>query len=74
MKRALLDDKWLDRTRLRSPRQVTDIYLLGVLTWEMLFGTPPPVPAPGQLDPPEVPVLPERPLPEVLRRVLSDNG
>jgi uncharacterized protein len=30
MKRALLDDKWLDRTRLRSPRQVTDIYLLAL--------------------------------------------
>ncbi len=50
----------------------SDLFLLGVLTWEMLFGYPPPVPAPGQLDPPEIPHLPERPLPEVLRRVLSE--
>lgn len=49
----------------------SDIYLVGVLTWEMLFGTPPPLPTIDQVDAPPLPERPDRPLPEVLRRVLS---
>ncbi|MBP7147984.1 MAG: protein kinase [Acidobacteria bacterium] len=49
----------------------TDVYLLGVLTWEMLFGSPPPIPAPSQTEAPEVPDSGERTVPDLLRRVLA---
>ncbi|GAB4375731.1 MAG: hypothetical protein Kow0062_15120 [Acidobacteriota bacterium] len=52
----------------------SDIYLLGVLGWEMLYGAPPPCPEAGQTDPPEPPlVADDTPVPEVLRRVIRDS-
>lgn len=49
----------------------SDMYLLGVLCWEMLLGAPPPAPAQGQTAPPVFPQLPERPIPDLLRRVVT---
>ncbi len=48
----------------------SDIYLLGVLGWEMLTGSPPPLPTSPNAEPPELPVDPARPVPDVLQRVI----
>ncbi|MFN7965093.1 MAG: protein kinase [Acidobacteriota bacterium] len=50
----------------------SDVYLLGVVAWEMLFGFPPPVPDPEQKSAPVMPERDDRPLPDVLRRTLSE--
>jgi serine/threonine-protein kinase len=50
----------------------SDIYLLGVIAWEMLFGFAPPVPDPEQKSAPVMPERDDRPLPDVLRRTLSE--
>ena len=49
----------------------SDIYLLGVLAWEMLFGQAPAVPAPGSRAAPEVPDRADGRLPDLLRKVIS---
>jgi serine/threonine protein kinase len=50
----------------------SDIYLLGVVAWEMLVGAPPPPPRPDQKEPPQLPFHDSRPIPDVLRRVISE--
>lgn len=49
----------------------SDIYLLGVLAFEMLFGFPPPVPSEGQRHAAALPERDDRILPDVLRRVIT---
>jgi serine/threonine protein kinase/tetratricopeptide (TPR) repeat protein len=51
----------------------SDIYLLGICGWEMLFGTTPPVPSAGASEPPEPPSLDDRPIPDVLRKVVVES-
>ncbi len=48
----------------------SDVYLLGIVAWEMLVGAPPPVPRPGG-EAPHLPRDERRPIPELLRRVIS---
>jgi serine/threonine-protein kinase len=50
----------------------SDIYLLGIIAWEMLFGAPPPVPDPASGEAPTPPPSDEVPVPDLLRRVLRD--
>ncbi|RMG48177.1 MAG: serine/threonine protein kinase [Acidobacteria bacterium] len=49
----------------------SDVYLLGVLAWEMLAGSPPPPPDPSGGAPPRLPVAPDRPVPDLLQKVVS---
>ncbi|MCE5248239.1 protein kinase [bacterium] len=49
----------------------SDVFLLGVVAYEMLFGAPPPASEPDGKTPPPFPRDPQRPVPELLRRVIS---
>lgn len=51
--------------------QASDIYLLGILAWEMLLGAPPQQPASGLSIEPEMPRRDDRPIPDLLRRVIQ---
>jgi serine/threonine-protein kinase len=48
----------------------SDIYLLGVLSWEVLFGFAPPTPGPEDRSAPVLPERSDRPIPDVLCRVV----
>lgn len=49
----------------------SDMYLVGMVAWEMLRGSPPPTPEPGATEPPQLPRGGDRPVPDLLRRVIS---
>lgn len=50
----------------------SDMYLLGLLAWEMLYGTTPPVPEGKENSPPAPPPGAPNSLPETLERVIRD--